>query len=325
MKKEQPLSPIFIGGTGRSGTTILKKVLLQHSQITGLDQELRIIIDPGGALDLMSALTDRWSPFAADRAVHDFKRLIDLCARAVPAHRPLLKCSGRLGVSLSRYAAFHIGESVGLDDYRNCFGRLFTRVIRSVSHGFWAGSPPFHPFSKIYEAGPFEKETLASWIREAFDEMYSSLGDEDTRCWVEDTPYNILHAPEIFTVFPSMTLLHIYRDPRDAATSYKTKTWGGHDIEGAARRIKNILERWRQLKNRLPKEAVLEIPLESFSENPKKYLEKICERSGIAYEPGFETISLNKVNAGRWKQDLSADEAATVSRILSGLAESMGY
>ena len=50
-KGDHPLSPIFIGGTGRSGTTILKRVLLQHSAIVGFSGELRLLIDPGGALD----------------------------------------------------------------------------------------------------------------------------------------------------------------------------------------------------------------------------------------------------------------------------------
>ena len=57
--QDEFLKPIFIGGTGRSGTTILKKVLQQHSNIVTIPNELRIIIDPDGILDLFNALTER--------------------------------------------------------------------------------------------------------------------------------------------------------------------------------------------------------------------------------------------------------------------------
>src|SRR4030067_2993000 len=68
--------PILIGGTGRSGTTILKRVLSNHSAVVALPMELRVIVDPGGALDLISALSNRWSPYNADAAIHRFRTLM---------------------------------------------------------------------------------------------------------------------------------------------------------------------------------------------------------------------------------------------------------
>ena len=46
------MKQLFIRGTGRSRTTILKKILASHSQIVALPGELRVITDPGGALEL---------------------------------------------------------------------------------------------------------------------------------------------------------------------------------------------------------------------------------------------------------------------------------
>ena len=79
--QDELLKPIFIGGTGRSGTTILKKVLQQHSNIVTIPNELRIIIDPDGILDLFSALTERWSVNRADVAIHRFDSLISKCLK----------------------------------------------------------------------------------------------------------------------------------------------------------------------------------------------------------------------------------------------------
>ena len=60
--------PVFIGGTGRSGTTILSKVLSQHENILQL-VETRFIIDPDGIIELIPALTDNWSPSIGNKAM----------------------------------------------------------------------------------------------------------------------------------------------------------------------------------------------------------------------------------------------------------------
>ena len=47
--------PIFIGGTGRSGTSHLSKILGEYPSIWSLKQECRFIIDPGGIEDIVHA------------------------------------------------------------------------------------------------------------------------------------------------------------------------------------------------------------------------------------------------------------------------------
>ena len=50
------IQPIFIGGTGRSGTTILSKLLNQVDSVYTIPQEIRFITDPDGILSLKHAL-----------------------------------------------------------------------------------------------------------------------------------------------------------------------------------------------------------------------------------------------------------------------------
>jgi len=42
--------PIFVGGTGRSGTTVTAMALGSHPRIHMVPIEVRFIVDPGGAL-----------------------------------------------------------------------------------------------------------------------------------------------------------------------------------------------------------------------------------------------------------------------------------
>ena len=49
------IQPIFVGGTGRSGTTILSKLLNQVDSVYTIPQEIRFITDPDGILSLKHA------------------------------------------------------------------------------------------------------------------------------------------------------------------------------------------------------------------------------------------------------------------------------
>ncbi len=49
--------PIFVGGTGRSGTTILSALLGRHPELTRLISELRFITEYGGLVDVVEGST----------------------------------------------------------------------------------------------------------------------------------------------------------------------------------------------------------------------------------------------------------------------------
>ena len=67
-------SPIFVAGTGRSGTSQLADIIGQHPQIHRIPMETHFIVDPGGLRDLADALTVRYDPIVGDDAL---RRLSD--------------------------------------------------------------------------------------------------------------------------------------------------------------------------------------------------------------------------------------------------------
>src|ERR1700742_2592016 len=69
------LAPVFVAGTGRSGTSQLANIIGQHPRIHRIPMETHFIVDPGGLRDLADALTVRYDPFVGDDAV---RRLSDM-------------------------------------------------------------------------------------------------------------------------------------------------------------------------------------------------------------------------------------------------------
>ena len=52
------VSPVFVGGTGRSGTTIVARLLGSHPDYYMIPIEVRFLVDPGGLCDLVSGDSD---------------------------------------------------------------------------------------------------------------------------------------------------------------------------------------------------------------------------------------------------------------------------
>lgn len=68
--------PIFVAGTGRSGTTRLSQVLGEHPEVSTLQHESRFLVDPGGLEDLVRALTSAYTPYHADDALTRLEQLL---------------------------------------------------------------------------------------------------------------------------------------------------------------------------------------------------------------------------------------------------------
>ena len=57
----------LIGGTGRCGTSILRRILATHSEVAALPIEHKITVDPEGIIDFYNSYSSNWSPYLADQ------------------------------------------------------------------------------------------------------------------------------------------------------------------------------------------------------------------------------------------------------------------
>ena len=51
------INKVFVGGTGRSGTTLIQNILGRHDDIYALEKEMRFLTDPDGLNSLVDNLT----------------------------------------------------------------------------------------------------------------------------------------------------------------------------------------------------------------------------------------------------------------------------
>ncbi len=338
------MKEVFIGGTGRSGTTVLGYALSLHKRIFTIPFETRFILDPGGIMDLVDSLSYDWDLYKGDYALREFMttmRKIYPSRVKYLSNMALSVILPKLRMSPPKYS-FTIGKhwrDWKFFDYmkppfsvlvpRNIFFKIIEnfnkKIVIGEYRGFWMG----HGFKinpKIKITRQFERKKILELARELVSGITeNALKRYGKDIWVDHTPTNLNHVLFLHELFPDMKFIHIYRDPRDVVSSYKTKHWGGNSAWDSVPILKNTLLKWGEDKKKLPKGAYIEIPLEELVRNKNEILNKLTDFLNIEFDENMLEIDLSKSHSGRWKKCLTEKEVEFVEKELGWFMEKYGY
>jgi len=309
---------IFIGGTGRSGTSILKKIVSLHPAITAVPQESRFIVDPDGLIDLVNQLTLHWTPHTADMAINRFETLMLRHLTKGQREQTLHVALDKLGISPKfRYQIYNLPDILQNPSYDQHVDEFIQKIVFARSGVRWTGAESLRRFTNI--SGPWDRAELAgiAWdfISKVFEPLIKS---EDAKYWCEDTPSNVCRAEDLWGLFPDSKLIHIYRDPRDVMCSYLTKDWAPNKFDEAVTVIGNVMKRWEVAKSKVPEGYYIEIQFEQLVEEKESTLRNLCEFLDVPFDDEMLKIDLQRnANIGRWKSELTEQDAASISRSLA--------
>lgn len=140
-------------------------------------------------------------------------------------------------------------------------------------------------------------ETYAQAVSAVYEFYGRSLGRTFYR-WGDKNNFYLNYIPTIFAIFPSAQFIHIIRDGRDIACSYKTL--GSSQIVSKYApnlpvNIKKIASEWtdnikkiRSSFEKLPSTQVYEIRYEDLVSQPERELTKICDFLREPYDSAME-------------------------------------
>lgn len=290
-----PQSPlVFVGGTGRSGTHLVAKLIGRHAEYHNVPIECRFHADPGGFADLLAGRTTPerflrrlrgfwWHRYRSGGKSPDILPWISLGREPRGLHK--LVSRERFEAAAARF------EATAATDLEGACRELFWSLL-----------------------GPLAEEA-------------GKPGLAEMSC------ANTVAAPALARIFPQARFVHVVRDGRDASASRvrqgrgilapRTRVEGIHWWERRVRRIEEALAA-------VPEERVLTLSLDWIVQRPpnrrgyrllRRFLEiEKQDRPDTLFK---RKVSPQRANLGRWKRGLSERRRRRVRREYEAALERM--
>ena len=293
--------PVFIGGTGRSGTTVLARLLGQHPRIFVYRWETQLIVAPGGLVDLLRNLNTpaALAQFSSRMRGPWFRRVL--------------------------YAGQPEEYSAGL-----CADLSWEEV-----------EPVLAIFENLIKLGGGREQPLRLGAEFLDALSLSAMERAKAHRWGEKTPRNIFYIAQLWRLFPNMRFVHILRDGRDVVSSMlENGFWpiapspeypsslgfrGEMSFEKAVDYWVEMLKIARYSAAQVPPENYLEIRLEDLAEDPVSNLQRLMDFLGEPLTEELLQFDLSRARAGRWKKDLSAAQIRYFHQQAGEILEREGY
>jgi hypothetical protein len=233
-------APVFVAGTGRSGTSLLADVIGEHPRFHRIPVETRLIVDPGGLRDLADALTARYDPYTGDDAI---RRLSDMLTADLP---------GRY----DSWRRMTVPQAIGEQNYRDAVRRLWQDLV-AVTFDEPAPDAEAGPAGRV--PGPFgtpprrrvipryfgDRGELIAILRRAVSTMFGGAAAAAGKpAWCEKTPFNLLCMDFLWELFPEAAIVHVKRHPVAVVASHVDQPWAPSTVEGALAWLRPVYDRW---------------------------------------------------------------------------------
>lgn len=152
----------------------------------------------------------------------------------------------------------------------------------TVIDGFQAWDLPVHLVREELEAAP--PATLPDALRAVYRAYARAQGKPR---YAEKSPGYVMHIPLLARMFPEARFVHIIRDGRDVALSYRASSWGTNDIAESAYYWRRFVKEGRRAGRLLGAARYREVRYERLVEEPSEVVEELCDFLDLTFEPAM--------------------------------------
>ena len=320
---------VFIGGVGRSGTSVVREIFSKSDKVITFPFEYRFIIDPNGIVDFINSTESNWSPYFYEKKILYLKKFLKKIGRKNLFDHGIGKIirSNKIFKNNISSNAYHGWElSKYFPNYFFHVDRLIESLVDFKYNGMWVGTDSFTFKNKILDSSHKDKEELFLIFNKFLKNLFHDLFSKETKdILIEDNTWNLLFADSLCSLFENPKFIHVYRDPRDVVSSYMKQRWMPSNIEKSAVICKDLYERTFEKTAGIPSGNLLELSLENLIINKKKYLKNISNFIGIEVNDKMETFNLFDTSTERYKKDIGTKEMDLIEPILRNTVEKLGY
>ena len=288
------VTPVLVGGTGRSGTTVMGDLLGKHPEIrTSTPIEIKFLSNRSGLLDVVFGRDDLPNKKKDSVSIFHFR-----------TYRKRRKREKEK-------------QAIILAEFEEQVWNNWWDIDAPPPHGRGLISGISRPnLEKLMAALRRDLRINRIWAARRFMKRFIALQDEagSEKYWVETTPMNIPTADKLLKVFPSALFITMVRDPRDVIASLLTKNWGPTTpMEGLTWIEKRLTDGQKALQS-VPAQQKITIALEDLAINRREETyQKVLTFIGLEDAPAMrdffaQELTPENATSGRWKKEISSPE-----------------
>jgi hypothetical protein len=296
------VTPVFVGGTGRSGTTVMGDLLGKHPDVrTSTPIEIKFLSNRSGLLDVV---------FGRDESPNKKKETVSIFHYRTYRKRRLREKEKLANI---------------LAEFEEQVWNKWWDIDAPPPHGRGLTSGISRPnLEKLMSSLRRDLKLNRIWAARRFMKRFITLQDAAgaEKYWVETTPMNIPTADKLLKLFPKALFITMVRDPRDVIASLLTKNWGPTTpMEGLTWIEKRLTDGHNALKE-VPLKQKITIALEDLAINKREETyRKLSNFLNIADSPAMrkffdEELTPANATSGRWKQEISSPEFDAAYEVL---------
>ena len=259
---------IFLGGTGRSGTTLITRLLNKHHALAAFG-EVKVVMN--GIDDLLQIF--RQAQISRKKFIEEFRR------------------------KWSRdYYEFHVPwESESGDDQRRGLVRWFSReeILDCL---------PILNRLNVFQTVQSSYQTYGDFIQTLFN-LYAQKSGK--LYWAEKTPVNAIYAPILTHCFSDMKIVNMVRDGRDVACSLMKVGWGTKNPYRAIDWWATSLIKALEGQKYLSPENYLNVRYEDLIDRPEDTMRKVIHFLKLEWDDNMLNESVYSKSLRRYKNELN--------------------
>lgn len=328
---------LLVGGLGSTGSSAVVDFLRDRPDFGTINEEFRLLTDPGGLLTLHNTFTNLWSHYQCSDAILRYTELVDSLSSRYSKKYANLRHYKTYNPAFNDAALSQLNNIADLEYKGLWYGNdsTLTRYLNSfkvVNDNNFVKRSMFVPRIVSKEAmDAFVRNTVTSVLKPHL-ECSSIFGlNENLSC---------MYPNELLRIFPDAKMLTVVRDPRDVLFDSRRVNWPSipQDFDGYLKWQKSVYLGFLDVLDGLDpsyKERFKVIRFEDLVTNYDIVSKEILE----FIEPEWSTLSGATVvksarffkpedsmkNIGQWKGKLSAEQSLAFEKTLTDFIKYFDY
>lgn len=299
---------IFIGGTGRCGTNLLKDVLGSSANTYAIPFETRLFVDPDGLFSLYLELLNGKSPYHTSLALKRWNKLLDrlyerdLLDQISIISEHFFRRWLNKPLRLRSYSGWQLGHLC--PELREFNSKLMNDLSSGSYKATWHGSSDFSSGTEFSVVCQNSSSNINKFFSQFLTDFYDRVGKiNKVSTVIDDNTFNLLFASIYEILLPGSILIHVIRDPRDVVSSFMKQRWAPDNADMAINFYCSVMDRCLLEMNSISLANQITIKFENFVENPKTEIHKIENISSTKFQCDFDKINTKNSNIGRWEKN----------------------